>query len=309
MTDESPIEPTLEELLALLRALTAENAALKVRIAELERQVGLNSSNSSKPPSSDGLKKKPARRTSSLRERSGKKPGAQPGHKGETLLQAANPDAIIDHRPEICLGCGEALGPEMAGDWIARQVFDLPEPKPLIVTEHRAHFCRCAACGATNRAAFPEEIKAPVQYGPRIAACVVYLQTYQLLPEARLVELMAVVLGVKLCAGTIGNMSRACAARFGDFATKLRDCVAAAPVKHMDETGFRIGGKLQWLHIASTVLMTFYRACAQRGDMMAGVVGVVVHDHWKPYYTMEGILQALFYAHHLMELKALIEIE
>ena len=148
-----------------------------------------------------------------------------------------------------------------------------------------------------------------MQYGPRIVACVVYLQTYQLLPEARLVELMAVVLGVKLCAGTIGNMSRACAARLSDFARKLRDCVAAAPVKHMDETGFRIAGKLQWLHIASTALMTFYRACAQRGDMLANVVGVVVHDHWKPYYTMEGILHALCNAHHLRELKALIEIE
>ena len=137
MSGESPIEPTREELLALLRALTAENAALKARIAELERQLGLNSSNSSKPPSSDGLKKKPAR-TSSLRERSGKKPGAQPGHKGETLLQVANPDRIVDHRPEICSGCGAALGPATARDWVARQVFDLPEPKPLIVTEHRA---------------------------------------------------------------------------------------------------------------------------------------------------------------------------
>ena len=309
MSDESPIELTREELVALVRAQAAEIAALKARLAELERRLGLNSSNSSKPPSSDGLKKKPARRTSSLRERSGKKPGAQPGHKGETLRQAANPDEIVDHRPEICSGCGGALGPETAGDYTARQVFDLPEPKPLIVTEHRAYSCRCAACGATTRQAFPEEVKAPVQYGPRIAACVVYLQTYQLLPEDRLVELMAAILGVKLCAGTIGNMSRACASRLRDFATKLRDLVAAAPVKHMDETGFRIGGKLQWLHIASTALMTFYRACAQRGDMLAGVVGIVVHDHWKPYYTMEGVLHALCNTHHLRELKALIEIE
>jgi transposase len=309
MIRESPIEPTREELVAQVQAQAGEISVLKGRIAELERQLGLNSSNSSKPPSSDGLKKKPARRTSSLRERSGKKPGAQPGHRGETLRQAANPDNIVDHRPEVCSGCGGALGPETAGDYTARQVFDLPEPKPLIVTEHRAFACRCAACGQTTRQAFPEEVKAPVQYGPRIAAFVVYLQTYQLLPEDRLVELMAVILGVKLCAGTIGNMSRACAARLGDFAIKLRDCVAAAPVKHMDETGFRIGGTLQWLHIASTALMTFYRACAKRGDMLAGVAGVVVHDHWKPYFTMEGVLHALCNTHHLRELKALIEIE
>jgi transposase len=307
MSRESPSEPTREEAVALVQSLTAENAVLKARIDELERRLGLNSSNSSKPPSSDGLKKPP--RVSSLRESSGKKPGAQLGHKGETLRQVAEPDKVVDHRPRICSGCGGALGPDMAAAYAARQVFDLPEPKPLIVTEHRAYSCRCEACGATTREAFPEEVKAPVQYGPRVAACVLYLQTYQLLPEDRLVELMAAVLGVKLCAGTIANMSRACALRLRDFATKLRDMVAAAPVKHMDETGFRIGGKLQWLHVASTALMTFYRACAQRGDMLADVVGVVVHDHWKPYYTMEGVLHALCNTHHLRELKALIEIE
>ncbi len=275
MSRESPIEPTREEeLVALVQAQAGEIAALKARIVELERQLGLNSSNSSKPPSSDGLKKKPTR-TSSLRESSGKKPGAQPGHKGETLRQVAEPDKIVDHHPRICSGCGGTLEPDMAADYAARQVFDLPEPKPLIVTEHRAYSCRCEACGATTREAFPEEVKAPVQYGPRIAACVVYLQTYQLLPEDRLVELMTAVLGVTLRAGTIANMSRGCASRLRDFATKLRDLVAAAPVKHMDETGFRIGGKLQWLHVASTALMTFYRACSQRGDMLADVVGVV----------------------------------
>jgi len=77
----------------------------------------------------------------------------------------------------------------------------------------------------------------------------------------------------------------------------------------MDETGFRIGGKTQWLHVASTALLTFYRTCAKRGQMLANVVGVVVHDHWKPYYTMQGVLHALCNAHHLRELKALVEIE
>jgi transposase len=307
MSRESPIEPTREELAALNQALSAENSALKARIAELERRLGLNSSNSSKPPSSDGLKK-PAR-VSSLRESSGKKPGAQLGHKGETLRQVADPDKVIDHRPEICSGCGGPLRPDMVGEYAARQVFDLPEPKPLIVTEHRAYSCRCEACGAMTRAPFPEEVKGPVQYGPRIAACVVYLQAYQLLPEDRLVELMAAVHGVNLCAGTIANMSRACASRLRGFAATLRDLVAAAPVKHMDETGFRIGGKLQWLHVASTALMTFYRTCAQRGEMLAEVAGVIVHDHWKPYYTIEGVLHALCNTHHLRELKALIEIE
>ena len=307
MTRESPIEPSREELVALIQTLSAENAALKARIAELERRLGLNSSNSSKPPSSDGLKK-PAR-VSSLRERSGKKSGAQPGHVGETLRQVAKADHVIDHHPPVCSGCGEALTPDASGDYAARQVFDLPEPRPLVVTEHRAFSRRCEACGATTRAAFPEDVKAPTQYGARIAAFVVYLLHYQLLPEDRLVELMADLFGVKLAAGTIAAMSRNCAGRLRGFVESLRDLVAKAPVKHMDETGFRIGGKTQWLHVACTALLTFYRTCAKRGEMLADVVGVVIHDHWKPYYTMQGVLHALCNAHHLRELKALVEIE
>jgi transposase len=89
----------------------------------------------------------------------------------------------------------------------------------------------------------------------------------------------------------------------------VRDHVAAAPVKHMDETGFRIGGKTQWLHIASTIWLTLYRASPKRGSLLDNVLGIVVHDHWKPYYTLKGVLHALCYAHHPRELQALVEIE
>jgi transposase len=307
MIRATPREPSREELIALIAAQAAEIAALKARLAELERRLGLNSSNSGKPPSSDGLKKPP--RVSSLREDSGKPSGGQPGHKGGTLRQVAEPDRIVDHHPPACSGCGAALTPEMAGGHAARQVFDLPEPRPLIVIEHRAHWCRCAGCAVTTRAAFPEGVNAPVQYGARIAAFVVYLLHYQLLPEDRLVELMADLFGVRIVAATLSTMSRACATRLREFAATLRDLVAGAPVKHMDETGFRIGGKTQWLHVASTGLLTFYRVCARRGSLLADVIGIVVHDHWKPYYTMQGVLHALCNAHHLRELKALIEIE
>src|SRR6266849_2950593 len=150
MIRETPSEPSKEELFALIAALRAENAALKARLAELERRLELNSSNSGKPPSSDGLKK-PARVTS-LRERSGKKPGGQKGHKGETLRQVTDPDAVVDHYPPACSMCGAGLDPETSVGHSARQVFDLPEPAPLVVTEHRAHDCQCAACGAKTRA-------------------------------------------------------------------------------------------------------------------------------------------------------------
>ena len=307
MVRETPSIPSTEELIALIAALRAENASLKARIGELERRLGLNSSNSGKPPSSDGLKK-PARVTS-LRERSSKKPGGQKGHKGETLRQVTDPNEVVDHYPSACSMCGAGLEPETSLGHSARQVFDLPEPQPLVVTEHRAHDCPCAACGAKTRAPFPDGVNAPVQYGARTKSFVIYLLHYQLLPEDSLAELMADLFGVKIAAATIARMSRTCAERLRGFAETVRDLVAGAPVKHMDETGFRIGGRTQWLHVASTVLLTFYRVCARRGSLLANVTGIVVHDHWKPYYTMQGVLHALCNAHHLRELKALVEIE
>jgi transposase len=289
-----------DELIALLLAQDA-------RIAELERHLGLNSSNSGKPPSSDGLKK-PVR-VRSLRQSSEKKPGGQNGHPGDTLRRSETPDAVIDHYPPTCAGCGAPLTEPMATGFVARQVFDLPEPQPLVVTEHRAHDCRCAACGAKTRAAFPDWVNAPVQYGKRIGAFVLYLLHYQLLPEKRLATLMADLFGVPLVTATIARISQDCAARFQGFAEAVRDRVVAAPVKHLDETGFRIGGKTQWLHIASTMLLTFYRVATKRGSLLENLSGIVVHDHWKPYYTLTGVLHALCNAHHLRELKALVEIE
>ena len=307
MNADSPAEPSREELIALVAAQAAEIAALKAQIAELERRLGLNSSNSSKPPSSDGLKK--SARVSSLRERSGKIPGGQKGHKGETLRQVTDPDEVVNHYPSACSMCGVGLNPKTSVGHSARQIFDLPEPQPLVIIEHRAHDCQCEVCGAKTRALFPDGVNAPVQYGPRITAFVIYLLHYQFLPENRLVILMADLFGVKVAAATIARMSRTYAERLQGFGETVRDLVAGALVKHMDETGFRIGGKTQWLHVASTTLLTFYRVCAKRGSLLANVAGIVVHDHWKPYYTMQGVLHALCNAHHLRELKALVEIE
>jgi transposase len=212
-----------DELIALLLVQEA-------RIADLERRLGLNSSNSGKPPSSDGLKK--PLRTSSLRQPSGKKPGGQQGHPGETLCRSATPDAVIDHYPPSCAACGARLTEAMATDFVARQVFDLPEPQPLIVTEHRAHGCRCAACGSRTRATFPAWVTAPVQYGKRVGAFVLYLLHYQLLPEKRLAALMADLFGVPLVTATIARISQDCAERFQGFVAAVRDHVTAAPVKH-----------------------------------------------------------------------------
>ncbi|MBO0718956.1 MAG: transposase, partial [Rhizobiales bacterium] len=227
-------------LVAQIEKLLAENAALKAliegqqaRIAELERRLGLNSSNSSKPPSSDGLKR--PRRTSSLRQPSGKPRGGQKGHPGETLRQVTTPDVVIDHYPENCTGCGAALTPAMVTSHTARQVFDLPEPHPPTVIEHRAHVCACAHCGQRTQAAFPEGVAAPVQYGPRICAMVVYLLHGHFLPEDRLAELMRDLFSVSVVPATIARMSRSCANRLASFVDVVRQEVCRAKVKHLDE--------------------------------------------------------------------------
>src|SRR5215217_9184981 len=118
----------------------------------------------------------------------------------------------------------------MALDHTARQVFDLPEPKPLVVSEHRAHTCCCLACGTQTRSAFPEGVTAPTQYGARLEACVLYLQTYQLLPEKRLATLMAELFGVNLARATIARISQAYAKQCQSFIEMVRDQVAKAPV-------------------------------------------------------------------------------
>ena len=225
------------------------------------------------------------------------------------MSRTETPDATIDHFPETCSGCGGPLTEAIATGHTARQVFDRPEPPPLIITEHRAHAGLCGNCGAETRATFPEDVTAPVQYGARLAAVVLYPLPYQLLPEKRLAALMADLFDVHLVTATIAGMSRSCAARFQGFTAAGRDHVAAAPVKHMDETGFRIGGETQWLHIASTIWLTFYRVSPKRGSLLENVLGIVVHDHWKPYYTLKGVLHALCNAHHPRELQALVEIE
>jgi transposase len=280
--------------------------ALLERIEELERWLGLNSSNSGKPPSSDGFKK-PSRVTNQ-REKTGRKPGGQAGHEGTTLRQVATPDKVIDYCPAVCLGCGGALSMEQATGHQKRQVFDLPQPV-IQVTEHRGHSCECPACGSETSAAFPAEVTAAAQYGVTVEALVVYLQAWQLIPEDRLAELMVDVFGVDLATSTIAAMGQRKAQELVGLTEHIEQQVKHATVKHLDETGYRIAGGLQWLHVASTCLLTCYRTAAQRGAMLTGVWGIIVHDFWRPYLTMVGVLHALCNAHHLRELKALMDIE
>lgn len=300
-----------EDLVAMLLAQearhAAEMAALRAQVAELERRLGLNSSNSGKPPSSDGLKKPP--RVSSLRERSGKKTGGQKGHPGETLRRTEAPDVTIDHYPQACTACGAALSAAMATGHVARQVFDIPEPRPLTVTEHRAHGCRCAVCGTETRAAFPDGVTAPVQYGPNIAAFVTYLSAGHFISEGRIVQLLSDLFKAGVSAASVAAMVRRKAAELAGFAAAVGEAARDAAVKHADETGIRIAAALHWLQVLATGLLTFYAATVRRGDIIVCTAGVVVHDHFKSYFGLEGVRHALCNQHHLRELKALVEIE
>ena len=288
------------------------NTALEQRIAALERQLALNSKTSSRPPSSDGLKKPPVqKRTQSLRGKSDRKTGGQSGHKGATLRQSVTPDYVIHHYPEFCDGCGTALLANMSERSVVRQVVDLPAPPPPEVTEHRAHLCRCGQCDAVTRGVFPEGVLGPVQYGPRIAGIASYLQTYHCIPEKRLALVLSDLFGVPIASATLARLIGRTADRLQPFAKAVCDMLSGpqVAVKHLDETGFRVAGKTQWLHVICSPLLSHFRVSSRRGDLLTGVSGLVVHDHWGPYFTMEGVQHALCNAHHLRELKALIAIE
>ena len=175
------------------------------RVSDLERSVGLNSGNSSKPPSSDGLNKPSAKenkRTRSQRDTSNRKSGGQPGHKSTTLKQIMNPDKITDHFPPKCQACEAALSPKESIRSAARQVFDLPPPPPLIATENRAYTCQCHHCGAQTRTAFPDDVTSPAQYGDGIAALAVYFQTLHCVPEKRLAQMISDTYGINISAAT-----------------------------------------------------------------------------------------------------------
>src|SRR3984885_16234341 len=177
MNGSSDIQVLMDALRGDLDGVRQENAELRERIAELECRLNKNSSNSSKPPSSDGLKKPP--RTKSLRGKSGKKNGGQEGHRGGTLKQVANPDRIEPHETDRCRHCRSGLTPAMITGVAKRQVFDLPEPR-LEVTEHRASIYDCAGCGGRTTADFPQGVNSPAQYGPRVKAVAIYLNVQQL---------------------------------------------------------------------------------------------------------------------------------
>lgn len=305
MDEKDILIQRLFDEIAALKQIIAEQSA---RIAELEKRLGKNSNNSSKPPSSDGLSKPPStNRTSSLRQTGKNKSGGQPGHKGETLKRSETPDHIEHHKITQCPTCSSSLESIDPVGVVKRQVFDIPLPK-IFVTEHHAEIKICSCCNKRATAPFPYGVNAPVQYGAVVKSYAIYFQQ-QYIPEDRLQETFRDLFNIDLATATLNNFSESAHDELSEFDADVLSKIKAALVKHLDETGFRISGKTQWLHVAATSALTYYHASSKRKSLIAGMSGVVVHDHWKSYYKMPDVLHALCNQHHLRELKAVIEFD
>jgi transposase len=318
--DAGSADEVLSALVASLRAELAESQAALgraveelaragERIAELEARLRQTPRNSSRPPSSEGLGK-PAPR--SLRKKSGRKPGGQDGHEGRTLAQVARPDRELRHEPGCCGRCGAGLAGRPVTGVERRQVFDLPEAA-AVVTEHQLIERECG-CGQRTRAAAPPGAEGPVQYGPRIAAVIVYLHAGQFLSKNRTAQALAELFGIPLSPGTVAALTARAAGQLGGFLEHVRGQIAASGVAGFDETGFRVAGRLHWVHCARTGKYTLLMVHPRRGTeamkamgVLPSFAGVAVHDAWAPYDTYTGPEHQLCCAHALRELQAVTD--
>lgn len=285
------------------QSLTAQLGAMQQSIKELQARLSLNSKNSSKPPSTDGLAK-PAPK--SLRGKSGKKSGGQPGHTGSTLCQSTDEvDVVITHTgASVCPACHLELTDFEVVE--KRQVFELPELRAK-VTEHVLMRAHCS-CGAVHTGIWPEGINAPVQYGPRAKAVAVNLNQNQFVPMARTCEFMQDTFGISLSQASLQSFSQQAAVCLEPTVAAIGQAVQRSPVVHADETGIRVEHKLHWLHCAVTDALTWLGYHPKRGGqafsslgILAGIKGVLVHDGLIGYKNLD-CLHALCNAHHLREL-------
>lgn len=314
---------TREQRAGVLRALIAENpeafidlyldleerlVELVAEVKELREQLNKNSRNSSKPPSSDGYGK-PAPK--SLRTRSGKKSGGQPGHEGKTLMRVEVADHVIEHKLERCPVSGRVLRDrDIVGD-IRRQVFELPEPR-LEVTEHRVFIYRSA--GQTVQAEFPPGVLAPVQYGPRFQSFLVYLHEHQFVSQERVSQFCEDLYGYAVSEGTLARARKQCFSQLETFETAVKERLSQSEVLHSDESGLRVEGKLNWVHVAGTDKDTHFHIDPKRGregmeraGILKSFTGTLVHDCLSGYFTWDQCQHGLCNSHLLRELRSFEE--
>jgi transposase len=277
---------------------------LEERIAVLQSNQQKNSTNSSKPPSSD-IGRSP--HTQSLRVKSNKKPGGQQGHKGETLSFSASPNEIVVHAVKQCRCCGNSLSARAVKDYERRQVFDIP-PIEMRVTEHRGEIKSCPYCHTVNKAVFPQAVSQPVQYGSNVQQLAVYFTQYQLLPYGRTAAIFKDLFGHSLSSSFLVSNNQRCAVNLQPFVEDLKAVLVKQPVLHADETGFYFNGQRNWLHTVCTDKYSFYAAHLKRGreamndiNILPAYTGILMHDFWKSYYEF-GCDHGLCNSHHLRDL-------
>lgn len=297
-----------DAVIALVEGLLERIVMLEERFEALENQISKNSRNSSKAPSSDGFKP----RVKSQRRKSERSSGGQPGHPGSTLEWFTEVDQVEQHRVAACLVCGQSLHDVAVEAWDLRQVRDIA-PIQLTVTEHQAEVKCCPQCQTLNRGEFPSQVNSVVQYGASLKGLMVYLLDYQLLPSARVAELLSDVFGCELSEATLYTSRESCFAGLASVEAAIAAQIQQSEVLHCDETGMRVKGKLWWLHVASTDGLTFYFVHTKRGKEAMDAMGILpdyegisVHDGLKSYaqYACE---HALCNAHHLRELTFILE--
>jgi transposase len=299
-----------EAIVTFVSSLSGVVQALGERVQALEDQLAKNSRNSGKPPSIDGLKKKPK----SLRHKSGKKSGGQPGHPGNTLQAVAHPDHVQTHRVRCCRHCQASLKAVPAQDYEKRQVFDLP-PVQVEVTEHQAEIKECPICQALNTADFPTGVSQPVQYGERFKAQMVYFHQQHFVPLERTTEILEDLYGQAVSEGTIVEACHTVAQQEQPVYQAVKaEMQETEEPGHFDETGGRVEKVLWWFHVTCTALLTYYEVHAKRGKLALEAIGIfphfhgtALHDAYCSYFQYEDMHHALCNAHHLRELTFIFE--
>ena len=283
---------------------------LSERLQQVEDRLSKNSSNSGKPPSTDGYEKPTPK---SRRRRSGKKSGGQTGHAGHTLKIVETPDEIVVHSVEHCAYCQTSLKRVKASGIEKRQVLDLPEVR-LLAVEHQAEIKTCPACCKFTKAAFPVGVRQVIQYGKRIKAQMVYFHEHQMLPLKRTSETLRDLYGQTIAEGTIFSACEELAKHVAPVQEGVKDHLTHnAKVVRFDESGARVTGKLHWFHVSCNEYLTYYAIHAKRGKIAMQSIGILpnltgraIHDDL-PSYFHYGCLHGLCNAHHLRSLEFLLE--
>jgi transposase len=294
-----------------LEKQVARIPGLESRIASLEAQLAKNSQNSHKPPSSDGPIK--PRRTQSERTQSGKKPGGQPGHSGNTLRQSKNPDHRVRHQVTQCKGCHKDLSNRNPDSIQERQIFDLPLMK-ILCTAHEMESKVCPDCGRTTEAEAPGILateQGSAIYGPELRAFGVYLSQGQLLPYERTCELIEDLFGHKISAGTLAGWIHKASVELFSTTESIADALANhLGSVHFDETGVPCEKKNQWLHSASNEQLTHFAFHPKRGKEAMDDIGILprfegtaIHDRWGSYMNYENCRHGLCGSHLLRDLR------